>query len=160
MSQLLLKLTFGRILMEHYDALTNNLCVWGCLDCLISDRISRPEMLNNAEDNVDGKKLVKWGSRFYLGPGAACLGRTFSIHSQLEYWTRQLKLLHERTSNRQQEREDWTQAVCGREIRVLSAIGTYAKSAVSPDICLRHAHADQDVAHRTLRQSRLPEPQS
>ncbi|CAJ1384399.1 unnamed protein product [Effrenium voratum] len=79
--------------------------------------------LKRVEDNVDGKKLVKWGSRFYLGPGAACLGRTFSIHSQLEYWTRQLrsraawharlqvvsrvaapllKLLHERTSNRQQ----------------------------------------------------------
>ena len=62
--------------------------------------------------------------------------------------------------NKLQEREDWTQAVCGRAIRVLSAIGTYAKSAVSPDICLRHAHADQDVAHRTLRQSRLPEPRS
>ncbi|CAJ1447749.1 unnamed protein product [Effrenium voratum] len=33
---------------------------------------------------VEDEKVVKWGSRFYLGPGAACLCRTFSIHSQLE----------------------------------------------------------------------------
>ncbi|CAJ1384398.1 unnamed protein product [Effrenium voratum] len=84
MSQLLLKFTFGRILMkcpglrqsadaltwdffptgyqspfdredvdvmpkEHYDAVRSTLCLYGCLDCLIADRISRPEMLNHAE---------------------------------------------------------------------------------------------------------------
>ena len=83
MSQLLLKLTLGRIDMnrlvlsasdalgwhffptgyqspfdreevvvmpqEHYDALTNNLCVWGCLDRMVDDVFSLPEMLHDAE---------------------------------------------------------------------------------------------------------------